>query len=243
MKREVEIKKSGGKAFKIIGFVLGIIGILTSWIPVFNIFIIIFSIIGLVFSIVASKKSEKKGLASAGIILNILAICIGVFILLLFGGVLLLFTSILTSLGSSGPAGNQTFANYSMGEKISSGNVSLIVLSANKSSQIKNSQEQIIPIETTGYFLSVKINLENRNIGTTTVSGGAFVVIDSRGRTFSALSDAERYYSNSITTSGAQVQPGVLFNGIKIFEIPKDSTGLKLRITLSNTEGAYVSLD
>ena len=239
VKKEAEIKKSEGRAFKIIGFILGLIAILTCWIPFFNIVSIIIAIIGLIFSIVALKKSEKKKLALAGLILNILAIFIGIFILLLAGGILLL----LTSIGSSGAAGNQTFTNYSIGEKISSGNISLTVISADKSKQIINNQGQTIPIETTGYFLSVKINLENRNLGTTTVSGSAFAVIDNQGRIFSALSDAERYYSNSITSNGAQIQPGVLFKGIKIFEVPENSTGLKLKILLSNKEGVYVNLD
>ena len=238
VKKEAEVKKSGGRAFKIIGFILGIIGILTCWIPIVNVLIIITSIIGLVFSIVALKRCEKKKLAFAGLVLNILAICIGVFVLLLFGGLALL----LNYTGYSGPAGNLTFTNYSIGQKISSGNISVTVISADKSTQITNNQGQIIPIETTGYFLSVKIKIENRDIGTRTLTGDPFAVIDNQGRTFSALSDAERYYPNSIKTD-TQFQPGVPFNGIKIFEIPKNSNGLKLRIIMSNTEGAYVSLD
>lgn len=237
VKKEVKVE-SEKKGLKIIGFVFGLIAFLTCGIPIFNIVSIILAIIGLVFSIIALKKSEKKGLAIAGLILNILAILIGIVSLLIVGGIYLL----LTSGGYSGNA-NLTYANYSLGEKISSGNVSVTVLSADKSKQIKNNQNQIIPIETTGYFLSVKINLENRNFGSIIVPGNAFTVVDSQGRIFSALSDAEKYYPNSITSSGAQVQPGVLFNGIKIFEVPENSIGLKLKTILSDKEGAYVKLD
>ncbi|MDD5699966.1 MAG: DUF4352 domain-containing protein [Candidatus Nanoarchaeia archaeon] len=239
VKKGAEIKKSGGKIFKIIGFALGILGILLCWVPILNIPIIITSIIGLVFSVVAVKKSEKKKLATAGIILNILAICIGVFILIVIGGVLWL---ILGTGGLSGSAGNRTFANYSIGEKISSGNMSVTVLSADKSSQIMNNKNQLIPLETTGYFLSVKMTIENGNPETVTMSGDPFAAMDSRGRKFSALSNAEAYYPNSIDEN-TQFQPGVLFNGIKIFEVPKDSDDLKLIIILTDTEGAYVSLD
>jgi len=238
MKKEVNVKKPEKKALKVIGFIFGLFAFITCGIPIFNIVSVIIAIIGLVFSIIALKKSEKKGLAIAGIVLNILAICIGIIALLIAGSILLLLTS-------SGYFGNTnlTYTNYSLGQKISSGNVSITVLSADKSSQIKNNQNQIISIETTGYFLSVIINLENRNLGAITVPGGAFTVIDSQGRIFSALSDAERYYSNSIAIGGAQVQPGVLFKGIKIFEVPKDSTDLKLKVMLSDKEGAYVNLN
>lgn len=234
MKKRIEAKPER-KTLKIIGFVFGLFAILTCGIPVFNIISIIVAMIGLVLSIIALKKSEKKGLAIAALILNILAICIGMIVLLITGGILLLLFS--------GYSGNLTYTNYSIGEKISSGNISLTVLSADKSGQIKNNQNQIIPIETTGYFLSIMIDLENRNLGAITIPGGAFAVMDSQGRIFSALSDAEGSYSNSISSDGAQVQPGVIFRGIKIFEVSKNSTDLKLRIKLSNTEGAYVSLD
>jgi hypothetical protein len=238
MKKEAEVKNSGGGAFKIIGFILGIIGILTCWIPGVNILTIIFSTVGLVFSAVALKRSEKRTIAFAGLLLNILAICIGIFVLLLFGGLALL----LHFSGYSGPAGNQNFTNYSIGEKISSGNMSVTVTSAEKSKQIKNNLGQIIPVETTGYFLSVKISIENRGAGTRTLTGDPFAVIDGQGRIFLSFSDAERYYPNSIKAD-TQFQPGVLFNGIKIFEVPENAAGLKLKIILSDTEGAYVSLD
>lgn len=241
VKKGAEIKKSGGKIFKIIGFILGLIGIVLCWIPILNIPIIITSIIGLVFSVVALKKSEKKKLAFAGLLLNVLAICIGVFTLIIVGGFLWLLFGTGGGLGSAS-AGNLSFTNYSIGEKISSGNMSVTVLSADKSSQIMNNQNQLIPVETTCYFLSVKLIIENGNPETITMTGDPFAVIDGQGRIFSASSDAERYYPNSIGTD-TQFQPGVLFNGIKIFEVPKDSTGLKLKMMLTETEGAYVSLD
>lgn len=237
MKRGAETQKSSGRAFKIIGFILGIIGVLTCWIPVLNIFIIILSIIGLVFSIVALKKSERKGLARAGLILNILAICIGIFVLLVFGGIILL----LNSAGYTGSAKNLNFTNYTLGQKISPGNISFVVISADKSKQIANNQGQIIPLETTGYFLSVKMSIINEDSETRILSGDPFAVIDSQGRTFFPSLNAEKYYPNSVAKD-TQLQPGVLFNGIKIFEIPENSTGLKLKVILSSTEGAYVSL-
>ena len=241
VKKEVEKVKKGvkakpeKKALKVIGFIFGLFAILTCGIPIFNIVSIIIAIIGLVFSIIVLRKTEKKGLAIAALILNILAICIGVFVLVLAGGLLLLFTS-------SGSSGNLNYTNYNIGQKISSGNISLTVLSADKSNQIKDNQNKIILIETTGYFLSVKMSIENMGSEARYYTGDPFAVVDSQGRTFSALSDAEEHYPNAIG-AGIQIQPGVLFNGIKIFEVPKDSTGLKLKMTLNNKEGAYVNLD
>lgn len=233
-----EEKSYGSKAWKIISFILGLIAILTCLIPVVGMLI---AIPGIIISIVAIKKSEKKGLASAALVLNIIAFFIGLFVLILLGGL----SYLLVMSGYSGPVTEENATNYKIGEKVSFDNISIIVQSAEKSKQIKNNQEQIIPLETAGFFVSVKIIIENGYASTTTLGANPFVVIDSQGRTFGALTKADGYYPNSIT-SDTQVQPGVPYSGIKIFEVPENSTGLKLSFkgqVGNSVKVAHVSLE
>jgi energy-coupling factor transporter transmembrane protein EcfT len=233
-----EEKPQGSNAWKIIGFILGIIAILTSLVPVVG---IIIAIPGIIISIVAIKKSEKKGLASAALVLNIIALFVGLFVLLLLGGL----SYLLHISGYTGPVTEENATNYKMGEKVSFENISITVQSAEKSKQLKNSQNQIIPLETAGFFVSVKIIIENGYASTTTLGANPFVVIDSQRRTFGALTKADEYYTNSIT-SDTQVQPGVPYSGIKIFEVPENSTGLKLSFkgqVGNSVKMAHVSLE
>lgn len=169
--------------------------------------------------------------------MSILAICIGILIDVIFGGILWFF---LAGSGSSLLPGNVNYTNYSIGEKISLENISITVISADKAKQINNNQGQAIPLETAGYFLSVKMTIENHDIGTITWNGDPFSVVDSSGRTFSASSKAEVYYPNAVTKAGIQLQPGIPFNAIKIFEIPEDSTGLKLNMVFSKSQGGKI---
>jgi hypothetical protein len=242
-KKETEVKKPSGKAWKIIGFILGLIAILLCLIPVLNIISLIFSVIGIVISVVGIRRSEKKSFAFSALILNIISLCISIIILLLFGGVLwLLSGGNPSSIISSGTA---NYTNYTLGETILLGNISIIVLSADKTTQIENNQNQTIPITTAGDFLSIKMIIENHDTETITWSGDPFLLDDNSGRVFAASSKAESYYPNSISTN-TQLQPGVPFNAIKIFEIPQNSTGLKLDVLLYYRQGgkvgAYIDL-
>lgn len=59
--------------------ILGIIGAIFSFIPVFGAYVAIpLGIIGLILGIVATKKAGKSGMTTAGIVLSIIAIALGV---------------------------------------------------------------------------------------------------------------------------------------------------------------------
>lgn len=66
----------------IAGFVLGLVGVIGSFIPVVNYIVPVSSIVGIVLSVLGRKKGKEKGdtgLATAGLVLNIIALVLGIF--------------------------------------------------------------------------------------------------------------------------------------------------------------------
>ena len=62
------------------GLVLGIISIVLIWIPIINLLSLPLGIIGLILSVKGRKIEAKKGMATAGMVLSIIALVFGVLV-------------------------------------------------------------------------------------------------------------------------------------------------------------------
>lgn len=72
----------------IAGLVLGIVGIVFTFIPGVSIVGLIAAIVGLILSILARKRDpERRGMATAGLVLSIIAIVIWVIVLIACGAI------------------------------------------------------------------------------------------------------------------------------------------------------------
>lgn len=81
----------------IASLILGIISLIVGWIPFISFVFLILSVVGLVFGIVdtvkKSKANEKKGVSIAGIVTCAIAVVITVYMSLISGVGLAIFTT------------------------------------------------------------------------------------------------------------------------------------------------------
>lgn len=84
--------------------------------------------------------------------------------------------------------------------------------------------------ETNGKFIKVYIDIINNAKETKNIFSPRFKIEDSQGRMYDQLPDDYLYIADYIEF-GKQVQPGLMTSGAVVFELPKDSSELKLIIS------------
>ena len=84
--------------------------------------------------------------------------------------------------------------------------------------------------ETTGKFIKVYLEITNNSKISQYIYSPRLSLIDSQEREFDELPVGSMYIADGINF-GEQLQPGLTLSGATVFEIPKDSTGLKLEIS------------
>ncbi len=90
--------------------------------------------------------------------------------------------------------------------------------------------------ETNGKFIKVYLSITNNAKETKQIFTPRFRIIDNQERKYDRLSDDMMYISDYLEF-GKELQPGLTSSGAIVFELPKDSTDLKLIIS-----GDWVSL-
>ena len=83
--------------------------------------------------------------------------------------------------------------------------------------------------ETSGKFVKVYLDITNSGKETQQAFSSRFTLVDSQNRQFDRLSDDSLYISDAVEF-GIQLQPSLTSSGAVVFEIPKDSYGLRLVI-------------
>ena len=78
--------------------VLGILALVGGWIPVVNWFCLVFAIVGLVLGVLGRKDPEKRGMATAGMVMSIIALALDVILLIACSACTSCGTSALSSL-------------------------------------------------------------------------------------------------------------------------------------------------
>lgn len=90
-----DISSGASKTYGIIGFIASIIALIGLF---FNVYVgLVFGVIGLIFSIIQRKRG-KTGLSTAGFIISIIAVAIGLVLLVL---TLIVFKTVESSIGST----------------------------------------------------------------------------------------------------------------------------------------------
>jgi len=123
--------------------------------------------------------------------------------------------------------GAGTYTPYSMNQDIK---VDYLTYKITKAQTFTKMGSSIFEKETNGKFIKVYLDITNNAKETKDMFSSRFRLIDEQERKFDELSDGMLYISDYITF-GKQLQPGLTTSGAIIFEIPKDSTNLKLEIS------------
>lgn len=98
-----------------------------------------------------------------------------------------------------------------------------------------------------GIFYVIDLTIENKGKESENLFMPTLKIIDDQEREFDSDTGAEMYYDvggKKAISFGEQLQPGLPITGVKMFDLPKDAKGLKLKITGSgwSADKAYVDL-
>lgn len=221
--------------------IFGILSFLLCWVPVIGLLLSITTVI--LSGKALGKQNANKGNAIAGLVLGIIALIISITVTAIVGMFAGSFFFVSSSLKGT-TLMQPISAGYTVqiGERAVVDNLAYVVNSAVKMDSIKSENASLVSLlssspsdEVTAEGVFIVINLTIENIGNE--SKNLYIsrlnIVDSLGRKFSSLGKAESAYGGKIDF-GKQLQPGLPVHGTKVFDIPKNSTGLKLEVGSSS---------
>ena len=144
---------------------------------------------------------------------------------------------------------NNTKAEQKTGkidETISVGNFSYKVQKAEQAQSVGN---QYIKHDAPGVYEVVSLTLRNNDKESRYADSNMFKLMDNQGRSFVVSTEATSAYSiandNQYDLFLKQANPGLEINGVLIFDIPQDASGLKLEVSggFGSPEKAYIELN
>ena len=122
---------------------------------------------------------------------------------------------------------------YSMNKDV---NVDYLTYKVTKAETFTEMGTSMFNKETNGKFIKVYLEITNNAKETKQIFSPRFRIMDNQERQYDRLSD-DMMYINDYLEFGKQLQPGLTASGAIVFELPKDSTELKLVI-----KGDWVSI-
>jgi len=128
---------------------------------------------------------------------------------------------------------------YSMNENI---NLDYLTYKVTKAETFDKMGPTAYNKETNGKFIKVYIDITNNAKETQNIFSPRFRIEDNQERIYDRLSDDSIYIADYIEF-GKQVQPGLMTSGAIVFELPKDSSNLKLIISGDWTSTSEVKVD
>lgn len=136
----------------------------------------------------------------------------------------------------------KSIQTFQIGEAVLVGDIAYRVNKVSTASEVGG----YYGVEAKGIFYIIDLTIENKGKQAENLFASTMTIIDSESREFDYDTSAEIYYEGDKTaiSFGEQLQPGLPISGVKIFDLPKTATGLKLKIKGSglSTAVAYVDL-
>ncbi|NLO98589.1 MAG: DUF4352 domain-containing protein [Peptococcaceae bacterium] len=123
------------------------------------------------------------------------------------------------------PAGK----DYGLNEEVNAGKIGYVVSEVKKDKKI--GQNEFLQKTTENQFLIIKVKVTNNDKETRTIDTSLFKLLDSEGKEYSAMADADLYVNEGNGFFLAQVNPGTSKSGFVVFEIPENVSGLKLQVS------------
>ena len=120
---------------------------------------------------------------------------------------------------------------YDLGDKIKFGNLSIMAENVNGRDKVgKTVGNKFAGISAEGIFYIVKLNIENEGKKSVKFKP-ELLIVDSEEREYVADENVESYYvDGKILDLDEEVKPLLVREGVKIFDVPKQATGLKLLV-------------
>ncbi|MBW2989123.1 DUF4352 domain-containing protein [Candidatus Woesearchaeota archaeon] len=128
---------------------------------------------------------------------------------------------------------------YSMNEAIRAGH---LTYKATKVETFAKMGTSIFEKETDGKFVKIYLSITNKAKETKEMLTPGFKLIDSQDRKFDRFLEDMMHIADYLEF-GKQLQPGLEESGAIIFEVPKDSKGLKLEIRGDWLSTAKITID
>lgn len=137
------------------------------------------------------------------------------------------------SSGGSSDSGEQEAAEapqaFKVGEDVNVGEIRWKVLEVTDlGKELKSDNEFIEPKETSGKFVLVKFELENKGSDPATYSG--IDLVDDKDRTFKPYDERIGFIEQNELCILEQVNPGLSKTCTEIFELPGDAAGVKASV-------------
>lgn len=127
---------------------------------------------------------------------------------------------------------------YSIGDKVTVGDITYIVNDVSSTSAVGNS---FASEEADGIYLIVDLTIENNGDESTNLYSSYVQVVDSQGRIFESDSIAAIYLEDNLAFK--QLQPGLPTSGTAIFDVPTgESFVLEVTDSLWGTNTKYITL-
>jgi hypothetical protein len=127
---------------------------------------------------------------------------------------------------------------YSVGDKVTVGDIAYTVNDARTASSVGNS---FASEQADGIFIIVDLTIENMGDESADISSSYIKVIDSQGRTFESDEGAWIYLDNNLLFK--QLQPGLPTNGQTIFDVPEgESFILEVTDSFWGSNTKYITL-
>ncbi len=143
--------------------------------------------------------------------------------------------------------GENADKTYEMGDKVTVGKAVYTALETESNTEYEKASGGRITAQ--GMFVLVKLNIENKGKDEAVVTGEEIEIVDSANKTYSFDSRNNNIYlgnleKESLTNQG-QIAPDKSIEGWIIFDISKNSNGLKLKvkdIDIRSNESALIDL-
>lgn len=131
---------------------------------------------------------------------------------------------------------------YQIGQDVIVGKVRWKVLAAEDlGAELKSDNQFIDPLTTSGHFVRVRVEVENRDTDARTFTEGD--IADGQGRTFGDSSDAIFFIEEKERCVLERLNPNVPRVCTAIYELPTDATALKLVVGDLAPFGDEASID
>jgi hypothetical protein len=134
------------------------------------------------------------------------------------------------NISTSGTTDTSQILQYKEGTLFTYGNLQYLVSKTERATEVKQGNTTV---KTSGSFILVFVTVKNSSKVPVVLEPSDFALIDAEGRAYSVNLGASNLSSTANEAGdmfGEALQPSLERTGVLVFDIPKDATGLSIRL-------------